>query len=149
MRATGADRAARGAGKALEAATVVSRAPAQFATRFAAQFLDAIAITGVSLAITQLGGRSALSLAIASALTAAYYTFSEGLTGQTFGKRLLHIKVVDDATGKPIGPPRALLRFIVSWVSFIVLLGGYFWMLGNDAGQTWHDQAARSLVINV
>jgi hypothetical protein len=33
-------------------------------------------------------------------------------------------------------------------VSFIAVLGGYFWMPGNDAGQTWHDEAAHSLVVN-
>lgn len=81
-------------------------------------------------------------------LAATYYTCSEGFTGQTTGKRLLHIKVIDDVTGVPIGPPRALLRFVVSWVSFIAVLAGYFWMLGNDAGQAWHDQAAHALVIN-
>jgi uncharacterized RDD family membrane protein YckC len=81
-------------------------------------------------------------------LAATYYTCSEGVTGQTTGKRVLHIKVVDDVTGDPIGPARALIRFAVSWVSFIVLLAGYFWMLGNGSGQTWHDQAAHSLDIN-
>ena len=132
----------------MEAATVRSGVPAQFATRFAALFVDALATAGVSFAIFRLSGASVVTIVAVLLLAATYYTCYEGLTGQTTGKRLVHIKVVDEVTGKPIGPPRALLRFAVSWVSFIALLGGYFWMLGNDQGQTWHDRAAHSLVIN-
>jgi uncharacterized RDD family membrane protein YckC len=79
---------------------------------------------------------------------AVYFTWCEGQpSGQTLGKRVLGIRVVDDATGGSIGYARALLRFVVSGISFIALLFGYLSMLGDSAGQTWHDKAARSLVV--
>ena len=122
--------------------------PSQFATRFAAQFVDALAITGGLGRDHPAEWGLVVTIVAVYLLAGAYYTCCKGCTGQTTGKRLLHIKVVDDVTGKPIGPPRALLRRVVSWVSFIAVLAGYFWMLGNEVGQTWHDQATHSLVTN-
>ncbi|MBV9801857.1 MAG: RDD family protein, partial [Solirubrobacterales bacterium] len=74
--------------------------------------------------------------------------FEGGASGQTPGKRALKIRVVDVQDDVSIGYIRALLRFIVSWVSLIVLFIGYLSMLGEPSGQTWHDIAARSLVVD-
>lgn len=124
----------------------IGQLTATFGQRFAALLLDAILLAIVSLIISRVV-KGALINAVNWPLAAGYYTWCEGRYGQTLGKRAVNIKVVDDLTGQSIGCARALLRFVVSWVSFIVFLIGYLAMLVEPAQQTWHDRAARSLVV--
>ena len=61
----------------------------------------------------------------------------------------LGIRVIGLDTGGSIGYGRALLRWLVSIVSAIVLLLGYFWMLWDKEKQCWHDKAANDVVVPV
>ncbi|MCU1351091.1 MAG: Postacrosomal sheath domain-binding protein [Acidimicrobiales bacterium] len=77
-----------------------------------------------------------------------YHIFLLGKTGQTWGRKALNIKVVDKATGTPIGAGRAFVRWLVASVaSGNVCLLGYLWMLWDNEKQTWHDKVANSYVI--
>lgn len=78
-----------------------------------------------------------------------YYSYFEGSTGQTPGKRLLRIRVVDArASGaRPIGYGRAAIRFLMSVVSGAALAIGYLWMLWDRERQTWHDKVASAYVV--
>ena len=75
--------------------------------------------------------------------------FEGGPTGQTPGKRMLGIRVVDFETGGPIGYGRAVLRDLGRIVSGSVLDIGYLWMLWDREKQTWHDKFAGSVVVPV
>ena len=77
----------------------------------------------------------------------AYYTYLEGTSGQTLGKKALGIRVVDLGGGGSIGFGRAFLRYIGRIVSAIPLFLGYFWMLWDKEKQTWHDKFANSVVV--
>ncbi len=81
----------------------------------------------------------------------AYYGMLEGgATGQTLGKRVLGIGVVDAATGlPPIGRGRGIGRYFARLLSALPCLLGYFWMLWDDRRQTWHDKLVRSYVVKV
>ena len=57
------------------------------------------------------------------------------------------IRVVDFETGGPIGYLRGFIRYIGRYVSAIVLLLGYLWMLWDREKQTWHDKFAGSVVV--
>ncbi len=86
-------------------------------------------------------------LVIGFALDLIYFTMFEGsASGQTLGKRLLRIRVVDFASGAPIDYRRALARSIGKILSGIPFGLGYFWMLWDRDGQTWHDKFAYSTV---
>ena len=78
-----------------------------------------------------------------------YYAMLEGgATGQTLGKRVCGIRVVDAATGQPgIGVGRGVGRYFARWLSSIPLGLGYFWMLWDDRKQTWHDKLVSTLVV--
>lgn len=78
-----------------------------------------------------------------------YFIFLVGRTGQTIGRKVLGIKVVDKHNGQPIGAGRAFVRFIMGFVSSSACLLGYLWMLWDEEKQTWHDKVADSYVINV
>ncbi len=78
----------------------------------------------------------------------AYYTYLEGSpSGQTAGKRLLGIRVIDFGTGESIGHGRAAIRYFGRILSSIPCLLGYFWMLWDRENQTWHDKLANDVVV--
>jgi uncharacterized RDD family membrane protein YckC len=86
------------------------------------------------------------------ALSFLYFGYLNGVHGQTVGKRLLHIRVVDADTGLQIGFRRGLARYgVVALLSmaFVVpaLIDG-LWPLRDPRRQAWHDKAVRSLVID-
>ncbi len=119
-----------------------------FWRRFAAALIDGIAlgvVSGILRAILGNAGGEGLGLVISF----GYYTYFHGKTGQTPGDAVMSIRVVDfrDGTGEPIGYGRALVRALMSIVSALALLLGYFWMLWDSEKQTWHDKVAGSVVI--
>jgi uncharacterized RDD family membrane protein YckC len=121
---------------------------AGFWLRFGAAFLD-----GVILVVPFL----VLALVISPALyfllfpaQIAYFTYYEGgPTGQTIGKRVCGIRVIDFAGGGSIGYGRAFVRWIGRLISGLFLYLGYFWMLWDKEKQTWHDKMANDVVVPV
>ncbi|HVF53144.1 MAG TPA: RDD family protein [Actinomycetota bacterium] len=94
-----------------------------------------------------------ISFAIILALGVAYYAYMNGVRGQTVGKILMKIKVVDENTGQVIGFGKGAIRYIVA---------GVLWMLCYIPGivdslmplwdakrQSIHDKVANSVVIEI
>ena len=124
-------------------------ATAGFAVRLWSAAVDLIFLSLLGLGLAILTSTEVLNIVVWPA-TAAYYCLCEGgAIGQTVGKRVAGIRVVDDLHGGPLGYWRAFERYVVSWVSLLCLTLGYLSMVGDSAGQTWHDRAARSLVVRV
>lgn len=73
--------------------------------------------------------------------------FDGGPQGATPGKRLLGIRVADVATGGAIGYRRATVRRLVYLIGGLPLYVGWLWGLIDQRRQTWHDKAARSVVV--
>jgi uncharacterized RDD family membrane protein YckC len=118
---------------------------AGFWRRFAAALIDGI-LVGIAGAILRaiLGGGGGSGLT--TLLSAAYFTYLEGSDrGQTFGKMALGIRVIDFGGDGSIGYGRAFIRWIGRFVSAIVILLGYFWMLWDKERQTWHDKFANAI----
>jgi uncharacterized RDD family membrane protein YckC len=111
--------------------------------------IDGILI-GVIGFVIRLGiGQTAGSL-ISLALGIGYFGYLEGsASGQTIGKRIVGIRVIDFASGGPIGFGRAVIRYFGRIVSLIACLLGYFWMLWDKERQTWHDKFANDVVVPV
>jgi len=131
----------------LDASVAIPRERSGFWRRFAAAFIDGIALGIVNAILRVVLGDAGVGLGLVA--SAAYFTYFHGTTGQTPGDAALGIRVVDlsRGTGKPIGYWRAFLRWLVSIVSAFVLLLGYLWMLWDGENQTWHDKAAGSIVV--
>jgi uncharacterized RDD family membrane protein YckC len=139
---------------------------AGFWIRFAASLVDGIILaipnfilrealfsdrtTGVTFGVGFTPGTAFAYQLLTWLLSLAYYAFQEGSpSGQTLGKRVCGIRVVDAASARPgIGAGRAAVRYLVSIVSGIVIGLGYLWMLWDrPLRQTWHDKAARTTVV--
>lgn len=133
---------------------------ASFGRRLAAYAIDAVAlsaaggclslVTSVAAAASGGGGASqVLSTAatvLASALPLAYFAWSYSITGETLGKRLMHIRVVS-LDGSPLGLGKGIARAL-GYVPSGALLGlGFLWALWDKDKQAWHDKMAGTCVV--
>jgi uncharacterized RDD family membrane protein YckC len=133
----------------LRAASGPSGPRAGFWSRVGAQILDALVIA-VPAIILFLILDAGLAYILTIVIGIAYFVYFEGgPTGQTLGKKMLNIRVIDANRGGPIGYGRALLRYVVEAIFSGILLLGYLWMLWDREKQTWHDKAASSVVVPV
>jgi uncharacterized RDD family membrane protein YckC len=128
----------------------LGRDRAGFWRRFVAAFIDGLVVGVVQFIFNRAVGGFLASL-VGLVVSAAYFTYFHGRTGQTPGDAALGVKVIDlqGGTGQLIGYPRAFLRWLVSIVSGLALLVGFLWMLWDDEKQTWHDKAAGSVVVKL
>ena len=78
----------------------------------------------------------------------AYFTYFEGgPSGQTPGKKVMNIRVIDFSTGGPIGYGRGLGRYFARIISALPCFLGYFWMLWDREKQAWHDKICTCVVV--
>jgi uncharacterized RDD family membrane protein YckC len=120
---------------------------ASFGRRLVAALADSVLLGIVYLVLRALFGEAAAS-GLNLLVGIAYYTLLEGgATGQTLGKKLLGIRVIDFNSGGSIGYGRGAVRYLGRIVSAIPCLLGYFWMLWDKEKQTWHDKFASSVVV--
>ncbi|MFC1935485.1 RDD family protein [Chloroflexota bacterium] len=141
-----------------------SSQPARYASfwlRLVAFSIDSFVLFIVYLALSvlriigefwQLAGGGTLPVFVASALIfltpSLYYWLLTGLRGQTLGKMVVGIRVVNNQGNKP-GLVRAALReSIGKTISTIVLLLGFFWVIWDDHKQGWHDKLASTYVVS-
>ena len=76
----------------------------------------------------------------------AYFTWFHGSVGQTPGKMLLGLRVIQ-ASGEGMTFGVAFLRWVGSLVSGLSLLLGYLWIAFDRRKQGWHDKIAATLVV--
>lgn len=113
--------------------------------RFQAAFVDGIIVSIISgtLSVLPVGYLSWLPF------TWLYFWLFTGLKGQTPGKMIVRIKVVN-ARGDAPGLAAAFLREIVGkTLSAIALLLGYIWIAFDKEKRGWHDIIASTRVVEV
>ncbi|MGL5859888.1 MAG: RDD family protein [Phycicoccus sp.] len=93
--------------------------------------------------IMALGGLISLSIAIWNRWVRA------GRTGQSVGKRVIGLMLVDTRTGQPVGVGKAFLRDLVHSLVNQVIYLSFLWMLWDAGRQTVGDKAVSSTVIVV
>jgi uncharacterized RDD family membrane protein YckC len=130
-------------------AGTASGARAGFWRRFGAAFVDGLVIAlPINVLVAAFPDAIVALNALSILVQAVYFTLLEGgRSGQTLGKQALGIRVVDLQGGGSIGYGRAFVRYLGRFVSTIVFLLGYLWMLWDREKQTWHDKMAGSVVV--
>jgi uncharacterized RDD family membrane protein YckC len=139
---------------------------ASIGRRFAALFIDGIIIailtapfsqaympwassygdSAINPAMVPFAGMFLAGSLVKIIINVAYATFFVGHFGQTPGKMVLGIKVVNyDGTIPTYAT--ALVRYLVSILSGAAILIGYIWAFFNKEHQTWHDLAAKTYVV--
>ena len=125
---------------------------AEWWQRAVAYTVDWVVIFTTSQALQALL-RPDLAMAFVLLIPFAYFGWANGELGQTLGKRLLGLHVVDHETGARIGLGRALIRhfaFTVFFLAFAVPgLVNVLFPLWDRRRQTLHDKVVRSMVVSV
>jgi len=75
-----------------------------------------------------------------------YFTFFHSYNGQTVGKLMCGIRVVD-LKGKNIPIFKSFVRFFGYYLSLYCLGFGFLWVLIDKNRQGWHDKLAGSIVV--
>ena len=120
---------------------------ANFGYRLLAWLVDAI-ILSIPYALVWAATNENVASIVSFVVGVAYYTYLEGgPAGQTLGKKLVNIRVIDFNTGTSIGYGRAVGRYFARILSSIPCLLGYFWMLWDREKQTWHDKLVSCVVV--
>ncbi|MEU2032638.1 RDD family protein [Nocardia amamiensis] len=92
------------------------------------------------------------------AIAVSNQVIRQGRTGQSLGKKWVGIAVIGAATGRPLGPSLALVRWgaqlAIRVVGRYLLLGipgllDSLWPLWDAKHQTWHDKLVQSVVVRI
>ncbi|MFQ6120363.1 MAG: RDD family protein, partial [Methanosarcinales archaeon] len=113
---------------------------ADFGKRFIAYFLDGLILfipTYVASSIIPYSG---------IIISAGYFTYFYGTTGQTPGKKVMHIKVVT-TDGSDLDYGKGFLRWLGYIVSTITLFIGFLWIIWDENKQGFHDKIAGTYVV--
>ncbi|MFI5933902.1 RDD family protein [Actinoplanes sp. NPDC051494] len=90
----------------------------------------------------------AMVVGVASLALFAYDRwYLAGRTGQSWGRKVLGVRLVDDRTGRPIGVGRAVLRDVAHLLDGALLCLGYLLPLVTAKRQTIGDKVSRTVVV--
>ena len=121
-----------------------------FWRRFAAIFIDGVAVTIVSSVLNGLvfGGDAVRGNSLTTLLGLAYYMYfwSSYGHGQTPGSRVLGIRVVK-TDGTELTLTGAFIRYIGFILSCIAIFIGVIWVAFDANKQGWHDKIAGTYVV--
>jgi uncharacterized RDD family membrane protein YckC len=111
-------------------------------------FGTTVSSTDFDPALAAVGGLLiAVGALISIGITIWNRIFKMGRTGQSVGKKVIGLYLLDDKTGRPIGAGMCFLRELVqSLVNQIVYLG-WLWMLWDADKQTLGDKSVHSNVV--
>jgi uncharacterized RDD family membrane protein YckC len=73
--------------------------------------------------------------------------FREGNTGQSVGKSVLKIRLIDGVYNRPVGPGKAFGREVLRAVFGCVPLIDSLWPLWDEKKQTLHDKVLNTYVV--
>jgi uncharacterized RDD family membrane protein YckC len=118
-----------------------------FWIRLAAAIIDGVIISAISFVLSHItiGAGTAFWIPLAW----LYHWLFIGLKGQTLGKMVLGIKVVNAAGSQPGLGEAALREVLGKIVSSVVIYIGFLWIIWDGQKQGWHDKIASTHVIRV
>ena len=73
--------------------------------------------------------------------------YQAGTTGQSLGKKVLHLRLVSDQSGEPIGALMAFVRDICHFVDAVICYVGFLFPLWDAKRQTIADKIVGTVVI--
>lgn len=131
---------------------------AEWGTRVGAALIDVLIVVGIIIVAVIIGAIfGAVSDALGTLVVIVGYIaaigfvfwqlYVQGNTGQTIGKRQLHISLVQEQNGQFVGPGLSIGRYFVHIVDSLPCYLGYLWPLWDDKKQTFADKILKTVVI--
>ncbi|WP_207063373.1 RDD family protein [Motiliproteus sp. SC1-56] len=130
--------------------------PASLLLRLAAMLYDSLIVIALWMLIGAIGvglngGEAVEGPFFKSCLFLITFIFFAGFwtrSGQTLGMQAWRIRI-QTPDGFTITPLQALIRFFAAMAAALPLGLGYWWMLFDRQGLTWHDRYSESRVVRV
>jgi uncharacterized RDD family membrane protein YckC len=105
--------------------------------------------SGANTGLLVLGGvLVVLGLLVMFAVQVWNRAFKQGRTGQSIGKKVMGIRLVDEYSGRPIGAGMAFVRELAHALDGFAYIG-YLWPLWDDKRQTFADKILNTVVVEV
>src|SRR6266545_2461442 len=101
---------------------------------------------GVAVTVTVVLFCLAFVVQLGLTIYSRYYL--QGTTGQSWGKRVMHLRLVRMADGQPIGGGMAFVRDIAHTVDGLICYIGYLMPLWDDRRQTVADKMLNTVVLD-
>ena len=125
---------------------------AGFWIRFVAALLDSVIIVALSIIVATVF--AVIKLAVVGSLaqlvlTIGYYVWFQSRTGQTLGKKVMKIKVVNATGATPSLGTFALREILGKLASGLILGIGYLMVAWDSKKQGLHDKIASTYVVRV
>jgi len=125
---------------------------AGFWIRFVAALLDSVIIVALSVIVATVF--AVIKLAVVGSLAQlvlaiGYYVWFQSLSGQTLGKKVMKIKVVNAVGTTPSLGTFALREILGKLVSGLLLGIGYLMVAWDSKKQGLHDKIASTYVVRV
>lgn len=132
---------------------------ASWIQRVGGYVIDSLVVAPFSVLASVLGQDTGTNGALK--LNAMYWVFSllgliitgynrwyqGGKTGQSWGRKVLGIRLINDASGQPIGFGMAFLRDICHFLDTIACFIGWFFPLWDAKRQTFADKLVKTVVV--
>lgn len=74
-------------------------------------------------------------------------TFRQGRTGQSLGKQLLGIRLLNERAMAPVGAGAAFVRELAHYIDGVAMYIGYLWPLWDPKRQTFADKICGTVVV--
>jgi uncharacterized RDD family membrane protein YckC len=121
---------------------------ANWPQRVGAYLIDIVPVLVLILIGRAAGGAIFVVLYLAAVAVSIYNRwFLAGKTGQSWGKQVLGIRLVKEATGEPIGGLMAFVRDIAHFVDSIICYIGFLFPLWDSKRQTLADKIMSTVVV--
>jgi uncharacterized RDD family membrane protein YckC len=121
---------------------------ANWPQRVGAYLIDLVPVLILIIIGRAVGGAVFLVLYLAAIGVSIYNRWIlAGKTGQSWGKQVLGIRLVKEATGEPIGGLMAFVRDIAHFVDSIICYIGYLWPIWDSKRQTLADKIMSTVVV--
>ncbi len=127
--------------------TVFYQGNAGLGVRLWAALLDYLFLSLLFKGMRMVFSPAQVNPALLLVLIFAYLVMTTGISGQTFGKWVLGLRVVDE-DGEPPGTARAALRTL-GYLLSLPLFMGFLWIRVDSERRGWHDLMAGTRVVLV
>ncbi len=120
---------------------------AEWPLRAASGAVDFVALGVLGAIVQQVSVGLGSLISFAGLVFGIYNAYLNGSTGQSVGKKLVGTRVVNEATGQPIGGGLGIVRWLAHIIDGIICGIGYLFPLWDAKKQTIADKIMSTVVI--
>ncbi len=125
---------------------------ASWGTRAGAYLIDSIpsaVLYGIAVILASTSTTLTLIVELAAIAVWGYNRwFQQGSTGQSWGKKVLNIRLVSEETGAPLGTLMAFVRDLAHFIDIVICGIGFLFPLWDAKKQTIADKLIKTAVVS-